>query len=244
MPSDSSSGGPERSRERVDVPAGDLLRSLEFRSASLAAPFGDLFDGRVTVEVDSVVRLPDGRCVQYLTVDHPAGTHLVETLVELPTVADARLLSTVGDATRVEVFSTPDSLFSTVDDFDGVFESMVYDEGAVRLVAEFPADVDEDAVVDAVSDVYPDLELVASGRVETVERFRSRVERRLTDRQLTALKLAYFGGYYRTPRATTGAELADRMGISKQAFHEHLRKASGAVFAELLETGDDDTVLD
>jgi predicted DNA binding protein len=49
--------------------------------------------------------------------------------------------------------------------------------------------------------------------------------------------VAYFGGYYEQPRVSTGAELATHMGISKQAFHEHLRKAYATIFRELLETG-------
>ncbi|MFC6756140.1 helix-turn-helix domain-containing protein [Halomicroarcula sp. GCM10025894] len=38
-------------------------------------------------------------------------------------------------------------------------------------------------------------------------------------------------------RGRTGTELADRLGISKQAFHDHLRKAHATVFEVLLESG-------
>jgi hypothetical protein len=46
----------------------------------------------------------------------------------------------------------------------------------------------------------------------------------VTDPQREALLLAYEHGYYAEPRETTLAELADRVGISRQAFANRLRR--------------------
>lgn len=220
-----------------DGSAGEPRERLEFYSDSLAEPFRDQFEHEVTIDVYAVVKLDDGTHLQYWTVTHTDPEVLMETAESFPTTRDARLLSTVDDTHRLEVLGEPSSLFSTFDEFDGVTKTATYDEDGLRVVAEFPATVETGAVVDAVQDLYPGLDLVRSYPVETVDAFRRQVEAGLTDRQLTVLQLAYFSGYYASPRLSTGEELAARLGISKQAFHEHLRKAYAVVFEHLLENG-------
>lgn len=227
--------GSEQSSGTETDPGREPRLRVEFRSDDLAEPFRDRFDEPVAITVYAVVQLDDGTHLQYWELTHTDPETVIETVVQFPTTLDARLLSTVGDTHRIEVLGGSRSLFAVFDEFDGTTRSAVYDEDGVRVVAEFPLDVETDAVVEAVHDVYPDLDVVESQTVGTVNLFRRHVEDRLTDRQLTALRLAYFGGYYEQPRVSTGAELAERMDISKQAFHEHLRKAYVTVFSILLE---------
>lgn len=47
----------------------------------------------------------------------------------------------------------------------------------------------------------------------------------LSERQRQAFELAREEGYYAWPRGTSGAELAEELGVSKATFLEHLRKA-------------------
>lgn len=225
----------ERSTASDDVPPRDPRLRLEFHSDDLAKPFREAFDEPVTNTVNSVVQLDDGTHLQYWTVTHTSPDRLCTTVVNFPTTLDARLLSTVGDTHRLEVHGDTSSLFSAFDTFDGDTKAAVYDEDGVHVVAEFPSSVQTDMVIDAVHDIYPDLDLVSSHTIQTVNVFRHIIEDQLTERQLTALRIAYFSGYYEQPRMSTGEELAERMGISKQAFHEHLRKAYATVFEHLLE---------
>lgn len=229
--------GPEPPSTAGDGSADEPRYRLEFDSDSLAEPFRDQFEHEVTIDVYAVVKLGDDSHLQYWTVTHTDPEALMETAESFPTTRDARLLSTVGETHRLEVLGSSRSLFSTFDEFDGVTKSAVYDDDGLRVIAEFPATVETDAVVDAVQDLYPSLDLANSYPVETVNAFRRQIEAALTDRQLTVLQLAYFGGYYASPRLSTGEELAARLGISKQAFHEHLRKAYAVVFEQLLEDG-------
>ncbi|MDS0281087.1 helix-turn-helix domain-containing protein [Haloarcula onubensis] len=209
-------------------------RQLVFRSQSLAEPFRDIWDENVTIAVESVVQLDDGTHLQYWTVRHREPQRLIETVEQFPTTLDAELVSTVDDTHRFEVHGARESLFTAFEAFDGVTLSAAYDADGVDVVGEFAGDVDTDAVVEAGQAVYPDLELVDSYTVETLDTFRHLVRDRLTQRQLTVLHVAYFSGYYERPRRRSGAELADRLGISKQAFHDHLRKAHATVFEALI----------
>ena len=56
----------------------------------------------------------------------------------------------------------------------------------------------------------------------------------LTDKQREALELAYAEGYFERPRRTNQAELADELGISKQALSCRLARAEEALFGQLL----------
>lgn len=217
---------------------------LEFHSDSLAEPFRAQFETDLTIIVDSVVQLSDGTHLQYWTVTDCPQAKIIETVVEFPTTIDARLLSTVDTTSRIEVHGSRRSLFSTFSEFEGETRSAVYDEHGVHVVADFPPNVVVTDVEAAVHEIYPDLELVSSEEIRTTNVLWSLVQERLTDRQRTTLQLAYFGGYYEQPRRSTGEELADRMGISKQAFHEHLRKAYATIFEQLFEDDGQQTEVD
>lgn len=228
------------SSDRLETaPSMELRRRrLRFHSESLAKPFRELWNEDLRIDVDSVVHLDDGTHLQYWSVESQEPQQLIETVEQFPTTLDAELVSAVDDTHRFEVHGSRESLFGTFDEFDGITLSATYDEDGVEVVAEFPGDVDTDTVRAAVADVYPDLELVDSYTVETLDAFRHLLRARLTQRQLTVLQVAYFSGYYEQPRRRTGTELADRLDISKQAFHDHLRKAHAGVFDALFE---DDT---
>ena len=51
------------------------------------------------------------------------------------------------------------------------------------------------------------------------------LRRELTERQRLAIVTAVRRGYYRIPRPVTTAELAEELGISREAFEALLRKA-------------------
>jgi len=53
--------------------------------------------------------------------------------------------------------------------------------------------------------------------------------RQLSDRQREVFELARKRGYYDYPRAVSGSELADELGIAKATFHEHLRKVEATL---------------
>ncbi|WP_101296069.1 helix-turn-helix domain-containing protein [Halegenticoccus soli] len=61
----------------------------------------------------------------------------------------------------------------------------------------------------------------------------------LSEDQFQALKVAVERGYFEVPRKVTQAELADEFEISSQAFSERLRRAAGAVLADLFDDSPD-----
>lgn len=156
------------------------------------------------------------------------------------TVRDVQLLSSAQDTFRVEARTTAGSLFAAFDALDGHTKEAYLDDGKLVVVGEFPATVDENAVIQAVQDVYPDLKLLGQRLVYTPRLFRTLAEERLTERQWTAYRLAYYAGYFDRPRESSGDDLAERMDIARQTFHHHLREAQRLVAQLLLEGLDEE----
>jgi hypothetical protein len=57
----------------------------------------------------------------------------------------------------------------------------------------------------------------------------------LTEKQREALELAYDEGYFERPRRANQAQLAEGLGISKQAFSRRLARVEENLFGQLLE---------
>lgn len=55
----------------------------------------------------------------------------------------------------------------------------------------------------------------------------------LSSRQREALQTTTEMGYYRIPRDTTTAEVADSMGVERRTFEEHLRRAENKLLTTL-----------
>jgi predicted DNA binding protein len=108
-------------------------------------------------------------------------------------------------------------------------------DGPPTLTGELPGDVDPGTVIREARQIHPDIELVSQELRYTPRLLSDIVEATLTSRQFAALRTAYYGGYFETPRTSTGDELAAQLDVTRQTFNQHLRKAEQAVFEQLFE---------
>ena len=60
----------------------------------------------------------------------------------------------------------------------------------------------------------------------------------LTPAQTEAVETAFRMGYFSVPRSATASEVADRIGVSKSAFLERLRRAQSAFFGHVFGRGE------
>lgn len=198
---------------------------LEFRSEEMGRPYIERDGADADVTIEEVVSLNDGTQLQYWSISGIGLESSVEIIEGQPAVIDVRLLSSVDGTHRVEIHSTADSLFATIETHEGRLTGGTLVDGALTIVGEFPTAVEEAELVEAVSGVYPDLELVSRRLISTPELSRALLEAALSDRQWTAMQLAYYAGYFDRPRKSTGEEIAERMDITRQTFNRHLREA-------------------
>jgi PAS domain S-box-containing protein len=112
------------------------------------------------------------------------------------------------------------------------------DDSSVRVQVVTPPTIPVSRAVEIVSSEYPDASLL--GTEELTEDLRRRgqfdeqILPRLTNRQREALELAYYGGYFESPKDLSGTELAEQMGISSSSFNTHLRAAERKLLDALL----------
>jgi DNA-binding CsgD family transcriptional regulator len=106
-----------------------------------------------------------------------------------------------------------------------------------RIWVTIPATMPTHRAVDIVSTTYPNATLVSTDERSDPGSVRSAkyLRERLTDRQREVLELAYYGGYFESPKGLSGAEIAEKMGISSSAFHNHLRAAHRNLLEAALE---------
>ena len=118
-------------------------------------------------------------------------------------------------------------------------------DGRGRIVAEIPTRYDPPTVTGQFLEQYPDFELRAKRTKETdasmlgPATLRQSVLEDLTDRQREVLRTAFEMGYYEWPRACTGADVADELGITPATFSEHVFAAERKILASLFENADE-----
>ncbi|WP_048077496.1 helix-turn-helix domain-containing protein, partial [Halorubrum sp. AJ67] len=111
----------------------------------------------------------------------------------------------------------------------GVVSEATATADAATLTIEAPPERDVRSILDVFRDEYEGVELRSrverESRDRTVAEFAAAVDEQLTERQRAALKTAELNGYFEWPRPVDGSEIAERMGITRQTFHQHLRAA-------------------
>jgi len=113
--------------------------------------------------------------------------------------------------------------------------SLTFDEGMATAVVALPETADVREFVEEVKREVDDLELLARQshiqRPDTGQPLQTAFEQRLTPRQQEILQLAYWSGYFESPRVQTGKELSDALDLSQSTFNYHLRGAERTLLA-------------
>ncbi|WP_440763428.1 bacterio-opsin activator domain-containing protein [Natronorubrum sp. DTA7] len=214
----------------------DHVRLLEYRADESAVPPSlRVDDGETRIEIDSIVSLPDGTTVQYMGTADLSASEFVTVVEEVPHYLDARLLSSIGGYSRIEAHAESTTVSHVFQSLGGQARTIIVSPNEVRFRGELPGDVDPRLAADGIREFHPEVELVSERLVYSPHLLYDVVADALTDRQLSALDAAYFGGYFDSPRASTGDELANRFGVTRQTFNQHLRKAQRTVFRHLFE---------
>jgi len=211
--------------------AVELTFGLSDRSDVFVAA-SDRHDCSLTVE--GVVPLAEGSLLCYVGVEDARPDDVLATVTDGDVVADGRVVHETSDEDPfegglVEVTVAGASPVLSLVERGATVRSMGFERGVGRLVAEVAPDENVRETVEAIGERFPGTELLAKRDrhrdVETVQEFRSSLHERLTGRQRTALRVAYHGGYFQSPRDSTAEELADGLGISSPTLHYHLRAA-------------------
>ena len=226
------------------IERGRILDATESIELEFAINDRDLLFSRLSAATGSVIESAgtdyrsDGSIRLYLTATDVESEKLVEIAEDDPAIESVTCIVEHEDECLLEVV-VEESLLATLTEYGAVPREVVADDGDVRFTAELPYEAEAREVFELVEDQYPSTELLGYHErerpVETRQEFKAALSERFTDRQETALRTAYLGGFFDWPREVDGNELAEAMGISRPTYHQHLRAAQRKVFEELFE---------
>jgi len=181
---------------------------------------------------------PDGRLRLYLTADGADGSRLADVATEVEAVADAQFVVDTEEGCLLELIVEA-SLVGRFAEFGAAVRGAVGENGETRITVELSFEAEARELFDLVSERHSGTSLVGYREherpVETRQEFHAALADRFTDRQKTALRMAYLGGFFDWPRGIDGNDLAEAMDISRPTYHQHLRAAQRKVFEELFE---------
>lgn len=203
-----------------------------------------MFVTELATETDCVldytgsVYQPDGALGVFFTVANADPETVLEFARAHDTVRDARILAEYDDKFLFQA-TVSETLVATLMDRGAVTQELTVEDGIARYTVELPRESDARSLFEYVSEQYERTDLVGYHEherpIQSRQEFRSDLEDRLTDRQLTALRTAYFSGFFAWPREVDGDELAEMMDISRSTFHQHLRVAERKILDAFFE---------
>lgn len=114
------------------------------------------------------------------------------------------------------------------------------EDASARLTVDVSNPTDVRSVDEVITGQFPDATLLAQRERDRSESGKGRTQSdpldRLTDRQLEAVRTAYHSGFFESPRACSGEDVADALGVTPSAFYQLnrtvQRKLFGALFDE------------
>ena len=218
----------------------DTVIELEFRLDD-----GDTFSFDLSREYDCTCSLEwagttsDGHTVQYVTLEGIGCETVLEEAAAHESIEECRRIHEGDDSCTVEM-SLSESGVCTLANHGATIREITVEGGVGTCLVEVSQSADVREIADALAVIYDDTELVARREVDrpvrTAAERCNRILDQLTDRQLTTLRLAYYGGFFEWPRESTGEDVAEAMNVSPPTMHQHLRKGLKSVLSEFFET--------
>ncbi|PHQ37512.1 bacterio-opsin activator [Halorubrum persicum] len=173
----------------------------------------------------------------FVTVDDASLERVVDATDGLTVVKDVQQIrgGEAGGVLRLRL--TEPFLATELAGHGAVLRSVTATATGTTLVVDLPASGDVRHVTQLLTDRFGDTALVSKQtRKQASEHgFYASVLNRLTDRQLEVLETAYYSGFFESPRKADGEAVADSLGISPQAFYQHIRSAQRKLFAALVD---------
>lgn len=179
------------------------------------------------LELDQAVAIGDEEFLVYGRADDLAT---VEAMVEdLDSWEEVTAVDEDADPVRFQIRLSEPPMLSAIAAVGGSVEHAVVADGDYRMTVHLPESADVRTVIDTVQDIYPQADALArrqvSSSAESAQQVTDAWLEELTDRQLTAIEVAYFSGFFDWPRGSSGEEVAESLGVSSPTFHQHVRRA-------------------
>jgi len=174
-----------------------------------------------------------------LRVEGTTATMFRERIAGLDPVRELRI-SDDGTPFRIELAVPTPTPETVLAEHGGRIVSETVADGTASITAVNRDGTSLQSLRAALEEACPDLS-VRSVRTRTTRptgNWTTDPFQSLTEKQRNALAVAYFSGYFERPRANDTQEVAEKLGVSRQTFTQHLRAAERKLFEELFDRTD------
>ena len=209
-----------------------------FSVAAEEIVFGQALSGTETrIELTQFVPV-DGAFIPYFWKERDGDTEQFErTAREHPAVEDIVNLDGRVEAAlyRIEWTDEADGFLDALQTHDVLIEEATTNHGEEWFFRLRAFGQDElSAFQDAChkEDIHLDIQRMVHNPDTASDHDRAFVG--VTDKQHEALNLALEQGYFQVPRESSATELAEEVGISRQAYSRRLQRAQQSIFTNLL----------
>ncbi|ADB63056.1 putative PAS/PAC sensor protein (plasmid) [Haloterrigena turkmenica DSM 5511] len=214
--------------ERKRALLEDRVHEITFRSHRFTETLTDAAgDESFTVSIEKSVALPDDQSIAYYSLDGLDPAVFIDVIEQYNPDGEYHVTDEEGSRARVEVQQSNLTLAAELAKYNSWIADGTLQNGEFRLRVQVPQYAQVREVKDIVTEAYPDVEVLAQIEVERESTRLSDVfsdlDDQLTERQRTALEVAYYSGYFDWPRAITGEELAERLDVTPGTVSHHLR---------------------
>jgi DNA-binding response OmpR family regulator len=137
---------------------------------------------------------------------------------------------------QCEFVVSPPSPEQLLAEHGGRIVEAAVEEGRATITVASPEEHDVQSLIAAVERSYPGVGVrsVRSGGEPAGPVTADDLRRSLTDRQQQAVELAFYEGYFERPREHNTTEVAEKLGVSRPTFTQHLRAAQRKLLGRLL----------
>lgn len=187
-----------------------------------------------SLEVLTAIYREDGLC--YLLELDSSSEETIRTAADsVDGVASTTIDAERGRCELVVSTPTPEGLLA---ECGGRVLDTIVDHGRVTVTVVCPDDRDVNALSSALEEHYPDVSVasIQSNRHPTNTTTVGDLLEAMTDKQLQAVELAYYSGYFERPRDHNTTEIASKFGVSRATFTQHLRAAERKLLSRVFDS--------
>ncbi|MDY6764770.1 MAG: bacterio-opsin activator domain-containing protein [Halobacteria archaeon] len=191
------------------------------------------------LEYNGSVYRENGRMLMFFTVTGATPKEVLETADECHDLEGAELITENEEGGVYQFTVSGSPIVRMLADYGARTQEITVESGKANISLELPNKSNARSVIETLKDRYSETRLGAYRERErparTKQEYRSSLEERLTEKQLTVLQKAYVSGFFEWPRTTDGDKLSKSMDISRSTFHQHLRAAEKKLVEEFFE---------
>jgi predicted DNA binding protein/ActR/RegA family two-component response regulator len=187
--------------------------------------------------LEVLTEVPREEAVLYVVgVDGATATEVRECVGTVDTIGDVTVTGT-GERVRCELVVDRPTPGTVLAQQGGRVVEATVERGRASVTAVSSDAEDARPMIEAIESTYPDAGVRPVRSDVTTDRnpATDEVIDHLTYKQRRAIELAFYNGFFERPREHTTTEVAEKFGVTRQTFTQHLRAGERKLLSSLLE---------